>query len=64
MPVSQAQKNATTRFENKTYDKVLLRMRKDGDITRDDIQNAADAAGESLNAYVLNAVKARMNGGS
>jgi uncharacterized protein (DUF1778 family) len=60
MPVSRAHAKATAKWEAKALDKVCLRIRKDGDTTRDRIQDAATAAGESLNAYILEAVRQRM----
>lgn len=59
--VSKAHIKATTKYESKAYDKVLLRIRKDGELTREDITAAATAAGESLNEYILNSVRERMN---
>lgn len=49
-----------TKYNTKNYDRVLIRIRKDADITRQDIQQAADAAGESVNGYILEAVRQRM----
>ena len=60
---SQAQVKAQSKWENKVYDKVLVRLRKDTEPTRDTITAAATAAGLSLNAYILEAVKDKMNGG-
>jgi uncharacterized protein (DUF1778 family) len=60
MPVTKAQIKAQTKWEAKALDKICLRIRKDGDTTRDRIQDAATAAGESLNAYILEAVRQRM----
>lgn len=60
MPVTKAHIRATTKYENKSYDKICIRIRKDADITRDKLQKAADAAGESLNSYVMEAVRQRM----
>ena len=48
------------RYEAKVYDKVLLRLRKDTDVDKDIIQAAADRAGESLNGYIVQAVRERM----
>lgn len=61
MPVTKAHMKATQKFEAKTYDKVLLRIRRDGDTTREAIQAAADRAGLSLNAFILEAVKEKIN---
>lgn len=63
MAQSRAHIQATTRWESKAYDKVTLRLRKDTEPTRETITEAATAAGMSLNAYVLEAVKEKMNGG-
>ena len=60
---TQAQVKAQSKWENKVYNKVLLRLRKDTEPTRETITEAATAAGMSLNAYVLDAVKEKMNGG-
>lgn len=60
MPQTEAHKRATLKYETKAYDKVLVRIRKDGDLTRKDIQKSADAKGESLNQYILKAVEMRM----
>lgn len=48
------------RYEAKVYDKVLLRLRKDTDVDKDIIQAAADRAGESLNGYIVQAIRERM----
>lgn len=60
MAVSKAQIRATGRFETKVYDKILLRIRKDrpdqSGLSRESIQEAADAEGLSLNAFILQAV--------
>ena len=60
MAQSTAHKAATRRFEQKAYDKVLLRIRKDTEPTRDTITQAADAAGLSLNGYIMQAVKEKL----
>ena len=51
---------ATGKYEKKTYDKVLLRIRKDTEPTRETITAAADAVGLSLNAYIMEAVKEKI----
>lgn len=60
MPASKAHIRATTKFEHNTYDKITVRTRKDGDLTREQIQKAADQAGQSLNSYILEAVKEKI----
>lgn len=59
MSVTKAQQAATKKFEDKNYDKVLLRLRKDT-LSKETVQTAAQNAGESLNAYITGAIKNRM----
>ena len=44
----------------KNYDRVNLVFKKDSSPTKEEVQAAADAAGESLNGYIVGAVKQRM----
>ena len=60
MAVSQAQIKAQTKWESKVYEKILLRLRSDGDLTRADIQSAATAAGLSINQYIIDAIKEKI----
>ena len=57
MPASKAQQKATAKYEAKVYDKTLLRLPK-GKLN--EIRTAADAAGESVNAYINKAVDERI----
>ena len=49
MPVSDAQKRATAKYEKEAYDKVLVRFPKG---TKERIQ----ATGESINGYIVKSV--------
>ena len=53
MPVSEAQKKATAKFEQQNYDKVLLRMPKG---KKETIKAHAEEQGESLNGFVNRAI--------
>lgn len=53
MPVSQAQKKATAKYEQQNYDKVLLRLEKG---KKDIIKAHAEQNGESLNGFVNRAI--------
>ena len=59
---TEAKKRCDQRWEAKAYDRILLRVRKDTHPTRDEITEAAAAAGMSLNAYCLEAILEKMNG--
>lgn len=55
-----ARTRANNKWNAKTYDRVNLVLKKTESPTKEQIQNAADAAGESLNAYIVGAVARRM----
>ena len=60
---SEAKKRADQKWDAKAYDKVLLRLRKDTEPTRDTITRAADGAGMSLNAFIVEAIREKIDGG-
>ncbi len=55
--ITAAQRKAVSKYEAANYDKVLLRLPKG---ERDAIKAAADKAGQSVNAYILQAVQNRL----
>lgn len=64
MAVDKATRNrqnaaSRKRYEDKTYDKLSFRLRKDGadGITADGLRAAAAAAGMSVNAYVIDILR-------
>ncbi|MGN0500714.1 MAG: hypothetical protein ACI4HK_06160 [Ruminococcus sp.] len=57
MPVSQAQKKATAKYEQQNYDKVLLRLEKG---KKDIIKAHAEQNGESINGFVNRAIDEAM----
>lgn len=61
MAQTKAHIRATARTEKKIYDKLLIRIRKDSDLTRDMIAEIAEGKGLSLNAYFLQAVREKMD---
>lgn len=57
MPVSQAQKKATAKYEQQNYDKVLVRLEKG---KKDKIKLHAENKGESVNGFVKRAIDETM----
>lgn len=55
-----ARTRANNKWNAKAYDRVNLVFKKDASPTKEEVQAAADAAGESLNGYIVGAVKQRM----
>ena len=54
MPVSQAQKNATAKYERENYDKILTRFPKG---TKEKILNTG---AKSVNSFIIQAVKEKL----
>lgn len=54
MPVSEAQKRATAKFEKERYDKILTRFPKG---TKDKILSTG---AESLNSFIISAVNEKI----
>lgn len=50
------------KYNAKTYDRFNFRIRKDGEdgITLEDIRRGAEATGESVNAFIIQALKDRL----
>ncbi|MDL2234350.1 hypothetical protein LJC63_12355 [Ruminococcaceae bacterium OttesenSCG-928-L11] len=56
-PLSEAQKKATAKYNAKTYDRLELKVPKG---RKSELQDYAQAAGESLNQFVIKAVDERI----
>ena len=57
MPISEARRRANERYNAKAYDEIKVRVSKG---RKEAIQTAAAAAGQSVNAYINQAIDARM----
>lgn len=53
-------KRATNKAYENSVEKTLVRFAKNGDLRIADVRAAADAAGEALNAYIVRAIRERM----
>ncbi len=53
-----------TRYERKAYNKILLRIRQDGNdgVTAEQIKAAAASSGMSVNAWVLDLIRRELMG--
>ena len=51
--------SARNRYNAETYEPVTFRLRRDGSdgISKSQIQAAAEAAGQSVNAWIVDAIK-------
>lgn len=57
MPVSEARTRANKKWDSENTERINLIVRKG---MKEQVRAAAEAAGESLNGYIVAAVKARM----
>lgn len=59
---NRANAASIARYNAANYDKVTFRVRKDGSdgVTRDSIQAAATAAGMSVNAWIVDAIRDKL----
>ena len=57
MPASKAQIRANARYDKKTYDNVLVKIRKDSDLTLAMIKEYASARGESTNGFIVRTIR-------
>lgn len=57
---TEAQKRATAKYNKKTYIGIHLRIRKDGDLTREAIQARAREYGMSMAEYITELIKKDM----
>lgn len=55
--MSEARKRANAKYDAKAYAKILLRVRAE---EIDEIRAAIEASGESVNGYILKAIRERM----
>lgn len=56
---SEKSKKYTTDYVKEHYERILLRLKTD-ELGRDEIRSAADASGESVNTFIVEAVRRRM----
>lgn len=57
MPVnSKAKIEANARYDKKTYDNVLVKIRKDAELTLGMIKEHASAHNESTNGFIIRAI--------
>lgn len=51
------------KYNDKTYERITLFARMDSEFNKTAISNAAEEAGQSLNAYILEAIANRIRSG-
>ena len=63
MPNSEAKVAANNRYSAKTYENISFRAKRDGSdgFTRDAIVEAAKASGKSVNQFILEAIREKLD---
>ena len=56
---SEARNRATQKYVKNNYDTIVFRMRKDGDLNKDALQELAKTSGEAVNEYITKAILQR-----
>ena len=62
MSSTEAHIRASNKYNQNNYDSITIRTRKDGDASRAAINTAAAAAGMSLNAFIVEAIREKIHG--
>ena len=57
MQISEARYKANKRYNRKTYDTFLVKVRKDSDLTLAMVKEHASNHGESTNGFITRAIK-------
>lgn len=60
--VTKAQAKATRKYDDKSYDKILLRIRKDSDINKTNLSGIAERKNTSINNLIIEAIKEYIKG--
>lgn len=60
--VTKAQATATKKYEDRNYDKILLRIRKDSDINKSILSGIAERKNTSINNLIIEAIKEHIKG--
>ena len=53
---------ARNKYNAETYDSITFRLRRDGSdgVSRDQIRAAAEASGQSVNAWIIEAIRDKL----
>lgn len=57
MPITQARKKANKKYNQANYKLIPVKCRNDSELSKENIQRWACAAGMSVNMYILTAIQ-------
>ena len=57
LKTTEAQRRATAKWDRDNTEKITLKLYRSRDPSKAQIQDAAEAAGQSVNAWIVDAIK-------
>lgn len=57
---TEAQRRASLKWEQNNNEKITVKLRVGSDPSKEEIKAAADAAGQSVNAWILEAIRDKL----
>lgn len=60
MKITEARYKANKKYDSKAYKRINVCVRKDSPINHERIKAEADKAGESINRFILEAIRQRI----
>ena len=57
LTTTEAQRRATAKWDRDNTEKITLKLYRSRDPSKAQIQDAAEAAGQSVNAWIVDAIK-------
>lgn len=60
LKTSEAQRRASLKWERENNEKITIKLRTGTDPSKDQIKAAAQAAGQSVNAWIIEAIRGKL----
>lgn len=60
LKTSEAQRRASLKWERENNEKITVKLRTGSDPSKDQIRAAADACGQSVNAWIIEAIRDKL----
>lgn len=57
LKTTEAQRRASLKWERENVEKITIKLRKDQTPSKDQIRHAAEQCGQSVNAWILDAIR-------
>lgn len=57
LKTTESQRRASLKWERENVEKITIKLRKDQTPSKDQIRHAAEQCGQSVNAWILDAIR-------